>query len=38
VAIKVDSIAKRTAGNRVWIIGAIDIRAEMNFALIAKVI
>jgi hypothetical protein len=33
-----DLIAKDTRGNRVWVMGAIDIRAEMNFALIAKVI
>jgi hypothetical protein len=27
----VDSIAQRIGDNRVWVIGAIDIRAEMEF-------
>jgi hypothetical protein len=33
VAIEVDSIAKRTGDSRVWVIGAIHIRAEMELSL-----
>jgi hypothetical protein len=29
--IEMDSISKRTGGNRAWAIGAIHIRAEMEF-------
>jgi hypothetical protein len=31
MAIEVDSIAKRTGGNRAWVFGAIHVLAEMEF-------
>ena len=36
--VRQSALAQRTGGNYVSIISAIDIRAEINFALIAKVI